>query len=86
MTSALSLSKANLRTSIGSARLLAPLAAFRATAARETQGPQLRELRLGFFEVWRPDFEIRESSSAERVGQPFGIANNDKGQLIRMND
>lgn len=50
------------------------------------QQAQLRGLRLGFFQVWRLDFKIRESSSAERVGQPFGIANNDKGQLIRMND
>ncbi|HKX14824.1 MAG TPA: hypothetical protein VJN19_06505, partial [Propionibacteriaceae bacterium] len=33
----------------------------RRSAARETEGPQLRELRLGFFEVWRPDFKIRES-------------------------
>lgn len=53
----------------------------RMAGARSAGG---RGLRLGFFEVWRPDFKIRKSGSPERVGQAFGIADNDQDQVVRM--
>jgi hypothetical protein len=43
-------------------------------------------LWLRVFEVWRPDFEIGEAGGAQRIGQPVGIPDYYKGELIGMDD